>query len=276
MCDRRITIRKDGQRQQRWAQRQTREQQWKSQAQRTQTTGKSKQSHFKTRAEHLGNWRDGEDARVLLDMLIKSISICNKYSLYNGDGDWKAIVQAVSHALTEKCAKHLDELINNTNDWGQGGANKHKRIVQELCEKIFKKRGYGNQKDAMRDGLPYQGNDHREAIEQLFEINEILPKMCEGRNKFAAKDFHRNIIVATLHEKARVEFIKRGGRNLRDEDEVLYILEEIQDGIEAEMQIKHANRRRNNNNFKNNDDASTHNNDGHNKNMCHKKRHNHE
>ena len=28
--------------------------------------------------EHLDNWRDDEDARVLLDMLIKSISICNK------------------------------------------------------------------------------------------------------------------------------------------------------------------------------------------------------
>ena len=46
-----------------------------------------------------------------------------------------------------------------------------------------------------------------------------------------AKD--RNIITNTLHEKARMEFIKRGGRNLiRDEDNVLDLLEEIQDGIE--------------------------------------------
>ena len=37
--------------------------------------------------ERFDNWRAGEDARVLLNMLIKSISICNKYSLYNGDGD---------------------------------------------------------------------------------------------------------------------------------------------------------------------------------------------
>ena len=79
--------------------------------------------------ERLNNLRDGKDARVLLGMLIKSISI-------------------------------LDKLINNTNDWGRGGTNKHKRIVQELCKKVFKKRGYENQKDEMRDGLPYQGNDH--------------------------------------------------------------------------------------------------------------------
>ena len=80
--------------------------------------------------------------------------------------------------------------------------------MQQLCEKVFKKRGYENQKDAMRDGLPYQGNDHREAIGQLFKINNILPHMCEGGSKFDDEDFHRNIIVATLHEKARVEFIK--------------------------------------------------------------------
>ena len=128
----------------------------------------------------------------------------------------------------------------------------------------------------MRDGLTYQGNGHREAIEQLFEINDILPNMCEGGSKFDDEDFHRNIIVATLHEKARVEYIKRGGRNLRDEDGVLDLLEEIQDGIEAEMQLKHSNRYRNNNNFKNNDDANTRNKDGHNKNMCRKKGHNHE
>ena len=41
------------------------------------------------------------------------------------------------------------------------------------------------------------------------------------------KDFHRNIIVATLYEKARVKYIKRGGRNLRNEDGVLDLLEEI-------------------------------------------------
>ena len=128
----------------------------------------------------------------------------------------------------------------------------------------------------MRDGLPYQDNARREAIEQLFEINKILPNMCEGGSKFHAGDFHRNIIVVTLHEKARVEFIKRGGRKLRDEDGVLDLLEEIQDGVKAEMQLKHANRHRNNNNFKNNDDENLRNKDGHNKNMCRKKGRNHE
>ena len=72
----------------------------------------------------------------------------------------------------------------------------------------------------MRGGLTYQGNDHREAIEQLFKINDILPHTCEGGSKFDPEDFHRNIIATTLHEKARDEYIKRGRCNLRDEDVV--------------------------------------------------------
>ena len=55
----------------------------------------------------------------------------------------------------------------------------------------------------------------------------------------------------------RVKYIKRGGRNLRDEDGVLDLLEEIQDRIEAKMWLKHANRHHSNNNFKNNDDVNT-------------------
>ena len=85
----------------------------------------------------------------------------------------------------------------------------------------------------MRDGLPYQGSDHRGAFEKLFEINNILPNMFEGGSKFDNKDFHRNIMVATLHKKAFVEYVKRGGWNLRDEDSALELLDEIQDGIKV-------------------------------------------
>ena len=105
-------------------------------------------------------------------------------------------------SLTLKCEKEHDKLIGDTSDREKGGANKHKIIVQ-------KRR------------LTYQGNDHKEAIEQLFEINEILPNMCENGINFDAEDFHRNIIIAALHEEARVEFIKRDGR---DEDDVLDLL----------------------------------------------------
>ena len=111
----------------------------------------------------------------------------------------------------------------------------------------------------MRGGLNYQCNDHREAVKQIIEINDILPFMCEDGKKFDDKDLYRNINPATLQLTARIDFIKPCGRNFRDKDKVLNLLEEIQEGIEAETEIKHSSDRRNNNYFKFNHDASTRN-----------------
>ena len=46
--------------------------------------------------EKLDNWRDGDDGRILIQMLVKSIEICNNYSLYNGERQWQAVVQTIS------------------------------------------------------------------------------------------------------------------------------------------------------------------------------------
>ena len=53
--------------------------------------------------EKLDNWRDGEDGRILINMFVKSIKICNNYSLYMGEGAWKSSVQAISRALSGRC-----------------------------------------------------------------------------------------------------------------------------------------------------------------------------
>ena len=53
--------------------------------------------------ERLDDWRDGDDGRILVDMLVKLISICNKFSLYNADRDWQSAAQGVGRALTGKC-----------------------------------------------------------------------------------------------------------------------------------------------------------------------------
>ena len=55
--------------------------------------------------EKLDCWRDGDDGRVLIQMLVKSMEISNSYSLYNGEGDWRAVTQAISRALTGRCQR---------------------------------------------------------------------------------------------------------------------------------------------------------------------------
>ena len=129
----------------------------------------------------------------------------------------------------------------------------------------------------MRDGLSYKGHDHREAIVQLIEIHDILPNRAEGGTKFDDKDVYRNIIVQTLKPRPRVDYVKRGGKNLRNDDEALDLLEDIQEGIEVEIEVNvDQKRRRGNENEHGNNCTSTTNNDNNTqKNWCRIKDHNH-
>ena len=63
--------------------------------------------------ERLDDWRDGDDGRTLVDMLVKSILICNKYSFYNADGDWQSVTHGVGRALTGKCEEEFNSTKHN-------------------------------------------------------------------------------------------------------------------------------------------------------------------
>ena len=63
--------------------------------------------------ERLDNWRDSNNEQILIDMLVKSILICNKYSLYNASGNWQSAVQGVRRALIGKCEDEFDKLLLN-------------------------------------------------------------------------------------------------------------------------------------------------------------------
>ena len=67
--------------------------------------------------ERLDDWRDDNNDHILVNMLTKSISICSKYSLYNPEGKWRVMVQAVGRALTGKCKKEWLKLEANTTNW---------------------------------------------------------------------------------------------------------------------------------------------------------------
>ena len=165
-------------------------------------------------------------------------------------------------------------MVRNITNWHAAGANKHKRLAQQLCKKVFKKKAYEDHTDAVIDGLPYKGHDHREAIVQLFEIHEIVPNLAEGGKEFDDEDFYQNVIVETLKSKARVKYAKRGGKNLRNQDNVLDLLEESQEGIELEIEVNVDQKRRCGNEY--GKCASTNNNDDNsNKNWCRKPNHKH-
>ena len=91
----------------------------------------------------LDNWRDRDDECILINMLVRLIEICNNYSFYTAEGKWQVVVQSVSRALSGKCQREFNKLLQEVD-------NKHKTLVQKLYEKIFKKKAYEDQKYAMR------------------------------------------------------------------------------------------------------------------------------
>ena len=62
------------------------------------------------------------------------------------------------------------------------------RINSKALPKGIREERMRESKRRMCDGITYQGHDHREEIEQLIKINDILLFMCEGGTRFDAED----------------------------------------------------------------------------------------
>ena len=84
--------------------------------------------------EKLPNFRDDNNTVLLVELCDKSMAVCKAYDLYNKNGDWRTVAQAQYCALYGKCKDTWQELMNNTRNYGTNGADKHKRICQQLCQ----------------------------------------------------------------------------------------------------------------------------------------------
>ena len=92
--------------------------------------------------------------------------------------------------------------------------------------------------------------------------------MCKSASKLDDKDFCCNIIPTTLKPTARVEYIKKGGKNLREQDEILDMLEEVTEGIEAELELKNLQKQRCSHNQNGDSKRTPQNNDDKDGNWC--------
>ena len=63
--------------------------------------------------------------------------------------------------------------------------------------------------------------------------------MAENVTKFSAEELCREIVPATLKQRARVDYVKKGGEELRrTKAEAIELLETIFRGIEIEIKVK--------------------------------------
>ena len=98
--------------------------------------------------------------------------------------------------------------MSNTRNYGANGADKHKRICQQLCQEELGKRVYLDQRVAMRDGLKYKDHHHEKAVKRLYTVKNLMIYLAENATKLTPEEMCRDIIPVMLKPRARVE-----GRN---------------------------------------------------------------
>ena len=79
--------------------------------------------------ERLDGWQDSNNGRILVNMLVKSTSICNKYSLHNAYRDRQSVVQGVGRALTGKCEYECNTWTNKPTHFKQHQRDYHKCTI---------------------------------------------------------------------------------------------------------------------------------------------------
>ena len=142
-----------------------------------------------------------------------------------------------------ECKEYWKDLLNDIRDWGANGASKHKRMCQRLCQSELGERVYLDQRAAMRAGLDYKGHDHEKAVKRIYTINNLMVYLAENATKFSAEELCRDIIPACLKPRARVEYVKCGGEELREKPDVISLVRTISRGIECEIEVEGARRR---------------------------------
>ena len=99
--------------------------------------------------------------------------------------------------------------------------SKFKKLIQKVNAKYLGRDATDIQRDAMMMGeLHYDGQDHKKAVDQLFEINnniELFSKEAEG---FLIHQMARKIIPQTLKPQARLKYVNKGGKLLREQEDI--------------------------------------------------------
>ena len=102
---------------------------------------------------------------------------------------------------------------------------------------------YLNQHAAMREGLKYEGHDHKKAVKRMYMVNNLMMYLAENSTKFTAEDICRNIISAMLEPRARVEYIELGNEDLTERQDIISLIQTISRGIKCEIEVRNARKR---------------------------------
>ena len=84
----------------------------------------------------------------------------------------------------------------------------------------------------------YEGHDQEKAVKRLYTVkNNLMIYLAENTTKFTPEEICRDITPTVLKPRARVEYVKLGGEELTERQDVISLDQTISRGIECKIEV---------------------------------------
>ena len=145
-----------------------------------------------------------------------------------------------------------DDITKWERKWNPGDQKKKfTTMCKTLCKTKLGNHALNNQKEAMEAGLDYDGHNHGILVERHFQINSDLDLFGEDAKGYSLRDMARKIIPKNLKPSAKLKYIDKGGKELRDKQDILDMMETITEVLEVEHDISRERNNRDKSNHSN-------------------------
>ena len=121
--------------------------------------------------------------------------------------------------------------------------NTREFVNSYICQEELGKQVYLDQHAAMREGLKYEGHDHKKAVKCMYTVNNLMIYLTENATKFTAEEMHRDSIPAMFKPRVRVEYVKLGDEDLTKWQDLIGLIQTISRGIECKIEVGSARKR---------------------------------
>ena len=193
--------------------------------------------------EYINVYREGDEKYNLICLMLQILDLGDTYECWDESAKAKSLANMMKRALNHgKVKKKWIEITSKRTAWGEADMRKKfSQMLQKLGEEVFGTRAYKKQVDAMEDGKLKLPEDQplRDSINRLFAINREIPYLSTKGEKLSVQTLNK-IIIKTLPLQAIVEYIKKGGEDLTDEDEILEKINDVDMCLMLDAQVKQA------------------------------------
>jgi hypothetical protein len=195
-------------------------------------------SKGKEAKELIQTFWDSDPGKLLIEFEKQVLKLGARYELFK-EGRWKVLGQVGGRSLGGRIKRYWSDIVEGATNHATGNSAaqqaKFKKLIQKVNMKYLGKDAADDHKIAMQRGeLRYDDQDHDKVAERLFEINRDLELLGKDVEKFTIREMAKLIIPENLKPQAKLKHINKGGKNLRNKEEIIDLCRDIKEVLDIE------------------------------------------